>query len=200
MMLVAKQVSFSTANLTQGVRFHSQSCVLSGTFLTIFTTKRVRDFHQYIGSNNALFLLFAYSCNCILPGSFLYVTSFIHYWHYICTYYYRKQINFGLFKRTVILFKAIALLQIIHIYFEHFELVSALVIETVLFGSLNLTEQTFVIMTSLALKFCSNRAIILFQSTLALKFLFCLFQIVSFIYGASKLCINGKHSAHFKLT
>jgi len=43
---------------------------------------------------------------------FFYMTSFAHYIRYITTFYIRKGIDFGCFKRDVLLFKTIALIQL----------------------------------------------------------------------------------------
>merc|ERR1712146_463231 len=42
--------------------------------------------------------------------------SFVHYFRYISTYYVRKDIDFGSFKRDVLLFKSIALAQLFNLY------------------------------------------------------------------------------------
>ena len=43
------------------------------------------------------------------PALFLLATQFVHYCRYIGTYYYRKEVNYGLFKRDVLFFKCVAL-------------------------------------------------------------------------------------------
>jgi hypothetical protein len=48
---------------------------------------------------------------------FFALTSFVHYFRYISTFYVRKGIDFGSFKRDVLLFKTIALLQLFYHYF-----------------------------------------------------------------------------------
>jgi len=48
---------------------------------------------------------------------FFALTSFIHYFRYISTFYVRKGIDFGSFKRDVLLFKTTALLQLFYHYF-----------------------------------------------------------------------------------
>lgn len=47
---------------------------------------------------------------------FFALTSFVHYFRYITTYYIRRGIDFGSFKRDVLLFKTLALAQIIYHY------------------------------------------------------------------------------------
>ena len=48
---------------------------------------------------------------------FLVLTSYVHYFRYISTYYVRKDIDFGSFKRDVLLFKTLALAQLFNMYF-----------------------------------------------------------------------------------
>lgn len=47
---------------------------------------------------------------------FFVLTSFVHYFRYISTFYIRRGIDFGSFKRDVLLFKSIALAQLIYHY------------------------------------------------------------------------------------
>jgi len=47
---------------------------------------------------------------------FFALTSFVHYFRYITTYYIRRGIDFGSFKRDVLLFKTLALLQLAYHY------------------------------------------------------------------------------------
>ena len=49
---------------------------------------------------------------------FLLLTSFNHYIRYISTFYVRRGIDFGSFKRDVLLFKTIALIQVFYQYFH----------------------------------------------------------------------------------
>jgi hypothetical protein len=92
-----------------------------GTWVTLAVTEGVYRFHEIFGSNNVFYTFFALMVNYMLPGSFLYLTSFVHYSHYIGTYYYRKNINYGCFKRTVVYFKALAVVQLAWIYLSNFE-------------------------------------------------------------------------------
>lgn len=52
---------------------------------------------------------------------FLYLTSFVHYIRYISTYQHPKDINFNNFKRDVIIFKSIAIINIILIVKNYFD-------------------------------------------------------------------------------
>ena len=45
--------------------------------------------------------------------TFFVLTSYVHYFRYISTFYIRKGIDFGSFKRDVLLFKTLALLQLV---------------------------------------------------------------------------------------
>ena len=71
-----------------------------------------------IGLRNIIYLLFlatAWYCT----GSyaiFFGLTSYVHYFRYISTFYIRRGIDFGSFKRDVLLFKTIALLQLFYHY------------------------------------------------------------------------------------
>mmetsp|Transcript_846 Transcript_846/g.496 ORF Transcript_846/g.496 Transcript_846/m.496 type:complete len:679 (+) Transcript_846:92-2128(+) len=47
---------------------------------------------------------------------FFALTSFVHYFRYITTFYVRRGIDFGSFKRDVLLFKTLALAQIVYHY------------------------------------------------------------------------------------
>lgn len=62
----------------------------------------------------AMITTVAYITNCY--EVFLVCTSYVHYFRYISTYYVRKDIDFGSFKRDVLLFKTIALAQLFHMY------------------------------------------------------------------------------------
>lgn len=48
---------------------------------------------------------------------FFALTSFVHYFRYISTFYVREGIDFGSFKRDVLLLKTVALLQLFYHYF-----------------------------------------------------------------------------------
>lgn len=47
---------------------------------------------------------------------FFALTSYVHYFRYITTFYVRKDIDFGSFKRDVLLFKSLALIQLFYHY------------------------------------------------------------------------------------
>lgn len=48
---------------------------------------------------------------------FFALTSFVHYFRYISTFYVRRGIDFGSFKRDVLLLKTVALIQLFYHYF-----------------------------------------------------------------------------------
>jgi hypothetical protein len=48
---------------------------------------------------------------------FFALTSFVHYFRYISTFYVRQGIDFGSFKRDVLLLKTVALIQLFYHYF-----------------------------------------------------------------------------------
>ncbi|EJK50634.1 hypothetical protein THAOC_30326 [Thalassiosira oceanica] len=90
-------------------------------WVVVFTTKRVRELEKYAGLNNvmttvALYVLGQY----IHPRFFMCATSFTHYCMYIATYHVRTGINFGVFKRNVVYFKAIALTHLCVNYIANF--------------------------------------------------------------------------------
>lgn len=73
---------------------------------------------SYLGQRNIVYILFAatvWQCTGCYDW-FLLTTSFVHYIRYIATYYYRQDVDFGSFKRDVLLFKSIALIQIFFYY------------------------------------------------------------------------------------
>ena len=47
---------------------------------------------------------------------FLVGTSFVHYARYISTYYHRENVAYGNFKRDVLIYKSIALAQLVVLY------------------------------------------------------------------------------------
>lgn len=52
---------------------------------------------------------------------FLLGTSYIHYIRYITTYYYRINIDYSNFKRDVLLYKCISMIQLYYLYFISFQ-------------------------------------------------------------------------------
>lgn len=71
------------------------------------------------GQRNVLYLLFVaglWRATGVYEVFFA-LTSFVHYFRYISTFYIRKGIDFGSFKRDVLLFKSVALAQLFYHYF-----------------------------------------------------------------------------------
>merc|ERR1719231_1832413 len=81
-------------------------------------TKLLDRFESRIGIRNGLYLLFVAGL-WYATGSyevFFALTSFVHYFRYISTFYIRDGIDFGSFKRDVLVFKTVALTQILYHY------------------------------------------------------------------------------------
>eukprot|EP01038_Epipyxis_sp_PR26KG_P009099 gene9099-12270_t len=84
-----------------------------------WNTSLMDQVESMIGQRNILYVCFALGL-WRATGSyevFFALTSFVHYIRYISTFYYRKGIDFGSFKRDVFLFKCMALAQIFYHYF-----------------------------------------------------------------------------------
>jgi hypothetical protein len=71
-----------------------------------------------LGLRNLAYILFVWALwqTTGIYEVFMSLTSFIHYFRYITTFYIRKNIDFGSFKRDVLLFKSLALLQLFYLY------------------------------------------------------------------------------------
>lgn len=68
-----------------------------------------------VGLRNMIYLLFV-GALWWATGKyevFFVLTSFVHYFRYISTFYYRRGIDFGSFKRDVFLFKSLAVAQLV---------------------------------------------------------------------------------------
>eukprot|EP00959_Pyramimonas_sp_CCMP1952_P162753 3402449-Pyramimonas_sp.AAC.2 len=55
------------------------------------------------------------------PYAFLVMTSYMHYSMYIATYAQKTNVAFGLFKRNVVFYKTLALLQLAYYYLTNFQ-------------------------------------------------------------------------------
>jgi hypothetical protein len=77
---------------------------------------------EYVGFNNVLYVGLVYLLSKAFNNYsiFLYLTSFVHYIIYISTYHYRKDINFNNFKRDAMIFKTLAVINIIFILRNYF--------------------------------------------------------------------------------
>jgi len=72
----------------------------------------------YLGLRNVIYLLFL-GALWYCTGSytlFFALTSYVHYLRYISTFYIRRGVDFGSFKRDVLLFKSLALAQLVYQY------------------------------------------------------------------------------------
>jgi hypothetical protein len=84
----------------------------------VLGTKIYHALELYVGFANILYFIalagLAYFTE--VPALFLYGTSFVHYYCYMTTYYKRNDVSFRSFQRNVIIFKSVALIQIMYIY------------------------------------------------------------------------------------
>jgi len=81
-------------------------------------TKLFDWIETFIGVRSLLYLLLVGSVAYVTGeyNVFFALTSVVHYMRYITTFYVRKGIDFGSFKRDVLLFKSIALAQLFYHY------------------------------------------------------------------------------------
>lgn len=81
----------------------------------VINTTIFNGMETFIGMKNLMFLASVAAVSWMAGEYkiFLYSTSYIHYIRYIGTYYNRENIDFGCFKRDVMLFKNVALVQTI---------------------------------------------------------------------------------------
>ena len=83
----------------------------------IFWTKVVHQLEEKFGYSNIGYLAILATVACVTDYKvFLLGTSFIHYCRYITTYYHRENVAYGNFKRDVLIYKSIALLQLFYLY------------------------------------------------------------------------------------
>lgn len=75
--------------------------------------------YRYVGQRNIVYIIFIATLWWItgVYEVFFALTSYVHYFRYITTFYVRRDIDFGSFKRDVLLFKSLALLQLFLHYF-----------------------------------------------------------------------------------
>ena len=79
-----------------------------------FNTDLFNGIEMYFGQRNVLYLSLVGALWYVTGyyEAFFALTSFVHYIRYITTFYIRRGIDFGSFKRDVLLFKTIALVQV----------------------------------------------------------------------------------------
>jgi len=84
-----------------------------------FNTVLFDCIETYIGQRNLIYIFFVLALwrATGVYEVFFALTSFVHYFRYISTFYVRRGIDFGSFKRDVLLFKTIALAQLFYHYF-----------------------------------------------------------------------------------
>ncbi|GAB5361830.1 hypothetical protein AAMO2058_000746300 [Amorphochlora amoebiformis] len=87
---------------------------------TTWLTEKVQT---NMGLNNLFYVLILFLASTVSPIPYLFTigTSYLHYIIYLATFYSRREIAFGLFKRDVIFYKSIALTHILYYYLKNFE-------------------------------------------------------------------------------
>lgn len=82
-------------------------------------TKLFDALETYVGARSLIYLALVSAVSYFtgVYNVFFACTSFVHYMRYITTFYVRRGIDFGSFKRDVLLFKSIALAQLFYHYF-----------------------------------------------------------------------------------
>jgi len=85
----------------------------------VFNTALFDFIETFLGQRSVFYIVFAGTLWYItgLYEIFFVMTSFVHYIRYITTFYLRRGIDFGSFKRDVLLFKSLALFQLFFMYF-----------------------------------------------------------------------------------
>eukprot|EP00238_Polyblepharides_amylifera_P002811 CAMPEP_0196582902 /NCGR_PEP_ID=MMETSP1081-20130531/41225_1 /TAXON_ID=36882 /ORGANISM="Pyramimonas amylifera, Strain CCMP720" /LENGTH=583 /DNA_ID=CAMNT_0041903623 /DNA_START=227 /DNA_END=1978 /DNA_ORIENTATION=- len=91
-------------------------------YVILISTKLTFLGEQFIGYNNVVYLIVATLVNQFVhQHAFLVATSYMHYLMYIATYAQKTNVSHGLFKRNVIFFKTLALIQLAYYYISNFE-------------------------------------------------------------------------------
>jgi len=90
--------------------------------MVLIVTNLVFLAEKFIGYNNLVYVACAVCASAYVHDyAFLVMTSYMHYLMYIATYAQKKDVSFGLFKRNVIFYKTLALLQLAYFYITNFE-------------------------------------------------------------------------------
>ena len=91
-----------------------------GTYGVNWGTVAYNSVDKFLGTSNLLYVAAAAAAAKTLGSRsvFMVLTHYVHYFRYISTYYIRKNVNYGIFKRDVLFFKSVALLQIAHMVFS----------------------------------------------------------------------------------
>jgi hypothetical protein len=83
----------------------------------VFWTKVVYVIEMYFGYSNIAYLAAMVALGCFVDYRvFLIGTSFVHYLRYINTYYHREGVAYGDFKRDALLYKSLAVSQLVVLY------------------------------------------------------------------------------------
>eukprot|EP00471_Norrisiella_sphaerica_P002001 CAMPEP_0184482826 /NCGR_PEP_ID=MMETSP0113_2-20130426/4420_1 /TAXON_ID=91329 /ORGANISM="Norrisiella sphaerica, Strain BC52" /LENGTH=584 /DNA_ID=CAMNT_0026862819 /DNA_START=139 /DNA_END=1893 /DNA_ORIENTATION=- len=86
---------------------------------TTYLTERVETL---MGISNLVYISFLILASLLIhPYIFLVATSFYHYIIYLGTFYNRRDIAFGTFKRDAVFYKTIAVSTLAYYYIKHFE-------------------------------------------------------------------------------
>jgi len=94
----------------------------ASALMVLGTTWLTEKTETYLGLNNLFYVLFLGILSYIVhPLLFVIGTSYLHYVIYIGTYYSRRNIAFGTFKRDAVFFKSIAICTLVYYYLKHFE-------------------------------------------------------------------------------
>ncbi len=106
--------------------------------LLLIWTKTVDVIVRYVGTLNITYVIILTAIAILFKNNtiFLAGTSFIHYFIYIATYYYRQNISYGTFVRNAVFFKSISMLQLVfwYFYFFEFNFLSLLSVSISIFG------------------------------------------------------------------
>lgn len=87
----------------------------------LMTTAAYAWLGRNVGGANLAWLGFLGLLNAMVPGAFLVGTSFVHYLLYMATYYVRDGVSFHTFRRSAVLYKALAVAQLAILYARNFE-------------------------------------------------------------------------------
>lgn len=95
----------------------------AASWYVIVCTKLAALTCEFVGFNNAVYLIMlaclSYWLECYLL--FLIGTSYMHYCIYIGTFYQRVGVSYGSFQRDVVLYKGLALCQLLYQYVRAFD-------------------------------------------------------------------------------
>eukprot|EP00814_Leptocylindrus_danicus_P001025 CAMPEP_0116014906 /NCGR_PEP_ID=MMETSP0321-20121206/6528_1 /TAXON_ID=163516 /ORGANISM="Leptocylindrus danicus var. danicus, Strain B650" /LENGTH=561 /DNA_ID=CAMNT_0003484591 /DNA_START=1 /DNA_END=1686 /DNA_ORIENTATION=- len=91
-----------------------------GEYLVNGFTKLWNGVHKQIGLANLFYVITALSLAYTLNNSMVMVllTSYVHYCRYISTYYIRKNVNYGYFKRDAFFFKTVSMIILAYFVFN----------------------------------------------------------------------------------